>query len=182
MDSTSPPTAEEAARQFSSQLAAFIRRRVRNPQEAEDLLQDVLLKAIKHQNKLAAANNPLAWLYTVTRTTIADYYRRSGRPLPEEAQWLADTEQAEIGKLSPCIEPLLAQLPEKYGETIRRCDLNGEALTHLAQEKGLSDSALKSRAQRGREMLKRAMLASCRVETDRHGKLVSIDTPESKCC
>jgi RNA polymerase sigma-70 factor (ECF subfamily) len=84
--------------------------------------------------------------------------------------------------LSDCVAPLLAHLPEKYRETLRRSDLGGETLTALAEEQGLSVSALKSRAQRARKILRKAILASCETELDRSGQLVSAEEMKKGCC
>lgn len=62
-------------------LLAYVRRQIFSPEDAEDLLIEVFLAALEHQEKLASLNDQeqLAWLRRVAHNKLVDYYRRSKR-------------------------------------------------------------------------------------------------------
>jgi RNA polymerase sigma factor (sigma-70 family) len=62
-----------------SRLGNFIRRRVRNPMEAEDLLQDVLEELVEAYRLPEPLERAGAWLFRVARNRIIDGYRRNKR-------------------------------------------------------------------------------------------------------
>jgi RNA polymerase sigma factor (sigma-70 family) len=65
-----------------TRLLTFVRRRVASFDDAEDLVQDILLKAARHTDQLHSDSRLEAWLYRIARNAIADYYRAS-RPAVE---------------------------------------------------------------------------------------------------
>ena len=71
---------DEAYRQMRSRLRAFIAARVENPETAEDLTQEVLLRLVRSGS---AVDDPTAWLYRVARNVIIDHYR-GRRPPPAD--------------------------------------------------------------------------------------------------
>jgi RNA polymerase sigma-70 factor (ECF subfamily) len=103
----------------------------------------------------------------------------AGSELPDGME---EDQPAPVSMLSDCVAPLLAHLPDKYRDALRRADLGGETLVTLAEEEGLSASALKSRAQRARKMLREAIVASCETELDRRGRLISAGETKKGCC
>jgi RNA polymerase sigma-70 factor (ECF subfamily) len=158
-------------RDYHSGLLGFIRRRIGHADLAEDILQDVFVKAYSRLDTLADADRIQSWLYQIARNTIIDYYRtcKSAEPLPEEiAQWQEhnDEEWRELGK---CVLPMIETLPEGYREALRLSEIDGLPLKEVAQRLNLSLPGAKSRVQRGRERLKSAFLDCCHVKFDRHG-------------
>jgi RNA polymerase sigma-70 factor (ECF subfamily) len=60
---------------YSRQLLAFIRRRVADEADAEDLLQEVFLRIHTHLCCLPELGKVKSWVYQITRNAIIDYYR-----------------------------------------------------------------------------------------------------------
>lgn len=55
---------------------SYIYSRIRHPQDAEDLAQQVLLKAYRSRDRFDPAKSaPATWIYNITRTAVIDYYR-----------------------------------------------------------------------------------------------------------
>ncbi len=71
---------------YHTSLLSFIRRRVDVADLAEDILQDVFIKAHSRLDTLAHADRVQSWIYQIARNTIIDYYRtrKSTEPLPDE--------------------------------------------------------------------------------------------------
>lgn len=55
-------------------LRSYLRRRIPDPTQAEDLLQDVFVKALASQQTGRSIENLTGWLYVATRTTLVDHY------------------------------------------------------------------------------------------------------------
>lgn len=113
--------------EFAQRLYAFIRIKVSTSEEAEDILQEVFLKAWTGCRSLKLSNlNFSAWLYKVTANTINDYYRKKYREPKtvsiEESQEIADenhsADSASNGLAKSVINRTLAQLPAHYKEVI----------------------------------------------------------------
>jgi RNA polymerase sigma-70 factor (ECF subfamily) len=95
----------------------FILSRVNDSALAEDIVQDVLIKAYYHLETLKDQGKILPWLYQITRNAIVDYYRQH-RPT-EELNELLMVEEMKFGEevkqeLAQCLLPLLKQLPPPY--------------------------------------------------------------------
>ena len=161
--------AQAAFQQFRNQLSRFIARRLDNPAEAEDLLQNVFVRVIRHENALENAKSPLAWLYTVTKSVIADHYRKQDKsPLHfADDQGMDDIPAPAAftdSALGNCIPALVDILPDKYRDAIRFVDIQGGRQVDYARLADIPVATAKSRVQRGRNILKIKLLNCCRVE------------------
>lgn len=150
-------------------LLNYIRKRA-GVEVAEDLLQDVFVKLIKANNAGQAPDNVVGWLYAVARTTVVDYFRRHNINTELLDDNFADNHSEDEDlqqELSRCLEPFVNQLPEKYRDTLIATDFEGKTMQLVANELGLSVSAIKSRASRARAMLKTNLLNCCYIEIAR---------------
>lgn len=161
--------------EFTVKLRAFIRRRVRDDATADDLAQDTLLKVYRSRATLRDAQRLEAWLYRIARTTVIDHYRRdrASEALPDG---IAEESPDEIQTLREAVlistRRFLEELPQAYREPVRLAELEGLPLAKIALRMGMSLTAVKSRVQRGRAMLKKKLQDCCRFEFDRQGKII----------
>ena len=72
-------------------------------------------------------------------------------------------------------------LPEPYREALTLVELEGLTQREAAERLGISHSGLKSRVQRGRALLRRALVRCCDVELDRAGRLIDYRERAPKC-
>ena len=183
--SRSPEAVWEA---FSQRLRAFILARVDNRQDAEDILQEVYVKVHTHIGSLRDEQRLPAWLYRIASNTIADFYR-SRKPvialqevypgaLVQEAQ---EEENEASQEIAAGLKDLIEELPQKYRQALLLTEFEGLKQVELAERLGLSPSGARSRVQRGREMLRQALLDCCHFEFDRRGKMIAY-TPNPACC
>src|SRR5690606_9238470 len=112
--------------------------------------------------------NLTGWLYAAARTTVVDYYRSAQPDVMKLDENLPDIYHAGDAllhqELATCLRPLAWQLPAIYRDTLLATDFEGKTMQGLADEHGLSLSAIKSRASRARRMLKTKVLDCCHVE------------------
>jgi RNA polymerase sigma-70 factor (ECF subfamily) len=163
--------------ELSGPLGKFIRRRVRDEHVAEDLLQDVMVKAQANIASAPEGERLGAWLFQIARNRVIDYYRspksRDVVGLGEEPAVGVEEEDADLtGELVGCLAPMIGKLPEPYREALVLADREGMTQGAVAERLGLSVPGAKSRVQRARRMLREMMVDCCAVETDRSGRVV----------
>ncbi len=163
-------------RQFSSDVHAFILRRVARPEDAEDLTQLVFLRLIEGIDNLRDAQRLTGWLYATTRNAITDYYRSAARRrevavevVPDQPQ--SDEPDSAEQELAQCLLPLVERLPAEQAQAIRLVDLAGMSQIAAAASARVSHSGMKSRVQRGRARLRELLLTCCHVEQDVGGRV-----------
>ena len=84
-----------------SRLRNFIRRRVPDPEDAEDILQDVFCKLVEANRMLMPIDHVTGWLFRVARNRITDLFRK------RKPECFSDTEVAEEEGELPRLEDLL---------------------------------------------------------------------------
>ncbi|CAA6808548.1 MAG: RNA polymerase sigma factor [uncultured Thiotrichaceae bacterium] len=160
----------DAYQALHSSLLGWLIAKVNDRSVAEDLLHDVFRKALMASDQKAPPANINAWLFTITRNTVIDYYR-SKRPmleLPEELQF--NDEQNNVHQqLSVCLLPMVERLPAIYRDVLIAVVFEGHTQQVAADEEGVSLSAIKSRVSRGRQLLRKSLVACCDIETSGSG-------------
>ncbi len=175
--------------EYGNHLRGFLRSRVKNPADVDDLLQEILIKTYQHLTTVKEPEKFLSWLFQIARNTLIDYYRKSrvltSRQDIIKGAILTDEEPEQYEQirreLTGCIRPFLNLLPEKYRDAIEMVDLQGISQKELAQKLGLSYSAVKSRVQRGRNMLKNKFHECCDYELDVRGNLIDYQAKSNGC-
>ena len=162
-----------AWRDHQSELKGYLIHRLGDRALAEDLLQDVFLKAMRAGEHFCALDNPRAWLFQVARNALVDHLRLAREPvaLPDDLAVEEDEISAPVDALAECLERVLSELPPDDGDIIRRCDLERTKLHVYAETHALSLPATKSRIQRARQRMRDAMIEHCRVRFDEAGQV-----------
>jgi RNA polymerase sigma factor (sigma-70 family) len=162
----------DAVRRERGRLRAFIRRRVLDDGEAEDILQDVLYELVAAYRRLQPLEEVSAWLFRVARNRITDFFRRKrpmsmDRPDPSDGpgsmeELLEDTDSTVLDTLllpadaAPdaafarqlLLEQLataVAELPAAQREVFVAHELDGVAFKDLAAHTGIPVNTLLAR-------------------------------------
>jgi RNA polymerase sigma-70 factor, ECF subfamily len=155
-----------------SELRSFLTHRLSDAHIAEDLLQEVFLKAMRQGSNFCSLDSTRAWLFEVARNAITDHFRlrRDQVELPDDL--VADAEHMEtIDSLATCIPRVLSELSESNREAISLCDLQGMTQDEFARTKGITLPGAKSRVQRARRRLLDQLTKACQVQFDDAGKV-----------
>jgi RNA polymerase sigma-70 factor (ECF subfamily) len=158
-----------------ARLTQWVRQRVSDPAEADDLVQDILERLVKHGERLVTVGNPLGWMHRVAVNVLIDHYRRPRQhvalpeALPSET---ADALDVSRGALAECLRPLVMHLDPLSCEALLATDLGGKSQVEAAHEAGIAVSTMKSRLQQGRQKLRDALLRCCHVELDRRRSVI----------
>lgn len=150
---------------------AFLRSKLNDPDLAEDLLQESLLKAVRAAPNLRAEEQLVPWFFAILRNAVTDAYRRQGRaPDLADLSLAADVPQTEEEQHNACtcFEALLPALKPEYAELIHTLDLGEETAEQARQRLGVSATNLKVRHHRARQALRRKLEETCRVCAEHH--------------
>ena len=153
----------EVVKREQSRLRNFIRRRVPDPSDAEDILQDVFYKLVEANRLLMPIEHVTGWLFRVARNRITDVFRKKKPDLfSDEAREEEDGEQLQIEDLLPSpdagpealyvrnvlleeLEVALDELPDEQREVFVAHELEGRSFKELAAETGVSANTLFAR-------------------------------------
>ena len=184
---------EQAWQAMSRQLRAFFRRRVRDDQLAEDLLQETFVRVHNGLASLREQERLAAWVYRIAHNTLRDYFRKGfvskeilapdgvvAAALPEEPP----SEENHNQEIAAGLRCVVQQLAPRYREAIELAELQGLTQGEVGARLGLSLSGAKSRIQRGRDKLKALLLECCHFERDRRGNVIEYQPQRacSGCC
>jgi RNA polymerase sigma-70 factor, ECF subfamily len=174
-------------RDFHAVLGNYIAKRVNNRADAEDLLQEVFIKVHNNRMTIGSRESIKSWLFTITRNTIIDYYRKKGRdPLTgvEKQMQEIGSEAFDAGttvELDGCIRRFIAGLPDAYRDIVMDAELKGISQKDLAVKYGIAYPSLRSRVQRGRARLREMFLDCCAIEHDSRGNILDAVPRKGKC-
>lgn len=147
----------------------------RNPSEAEDLVQDTLLKAMRARDQFHAGTNLKAWLFRILTNTFINKYRRGGLeravlegpdadPLVDgwvSASTMRQLRDPEQAALLPIVEGevqrALDELPTEFKIAVILCDVEEFTYEEIAQMMGCPIGTVMSRLHRGRKLLQRSL-------------------------
>ena len=147
----------------------------RNPSEAEDLVQDTLLKAMRAKEQFHAGTNLKAWLFRILTNTFINKYRRGGLersvlegpdadPLVDgwvSASTMRQLRDPEAAALMPIVEGevqrALDELPTEFKIAVILCDVEEFSYEEIAQIMGCPIGTVMSRLHRGRKLLQRSL-------------------------
>lgn len=176
----------EALQAHRDELYRFVLKRVRDEAAAEDIVQEVLVKAYTRKGTLKEPSKLRPWLYQITRNAIIDYHRLTKRSeaIPDELtrENTGEEDNRAQRELARCLVPLLDELPEPYRQALRLAEFEGVTQREVALRLRLSLSGAKSRVQRARKMLLGVLLKCCQVELDRRRAVVNYETREGCNC
>lgn len=147
----------------------------RNPAQAEDLVHDTAVRALRFRDRFEMGTNFKAWIYTVLHHTFIHRYRRQKREREildgtsrqdidhqlrsEEARIAsADPENTYLDRmLSDDVVRALDSLPEEFRTVVTLCDLEGLSYKEIADVIGRPVGTVMSRLYRGRRHLEKRL-------------------------
>ena len=181
--------------ELHTNIRGFVARRVRQPADVDDIVQQVFLRVHQALPALRDADRLHAWIYQTTRRTIVDHYRAPAHRrevsagmavdvLPEEQQEdlaLDEGEESALQELAQCLKPLIGKLADADQEALRLIEFDGLTQVEAARRLGLSVSGMKSRVQRARVHLRSVLDDCCRIALDRRGGVMDYEGRGEQC-
>ena len=153
----------EVVKREQSRLRNFIRRRVPDPRDAEDILQEVFYQLVEANRLLMPIEHVTGWLFRVARNRITDLFRKKKpESFSDAAVATNDEELLRLEDLLPSpdagpdalyarsvlldeLEFALDELPDEQREVFVGHELEGRSFKEMAAETGVSVNTLLSR-------------------------------------
>ncbi len=145
---------------------AFVRRRVKDPAVAEDLLQEAFIRCMERAASLRDEGALGGWFYRILRNAVVDHYRGNERGARRFAELVRDLStlaepEAELGEACHCVAPLAEGLKPEYAAALKSIDVEGTAVKDYAEQLGISSSNAGVRVHRARHALKTRVMENC---------------------
>ena len=167
---------EDEALQHVDALYRTALRMTRNPSDAEDLVQDALVRAYRFYDRFEPGTNFRAWLFKIlTNTYINSYRRKQSRPQESSlddaedfflynqlsrdgGERVTDVEDTVLDRLgADAIQKAIDALPPQFRTTVQLADVEGLSYADIAEATGVAKGTVMSRLFRGRRLLQRAL-------------------------
>jgi len=154
---------QETVQQERKRLLNFIRKRVNNVADAEDILQDVLYQFTEYSRVDRHIDSITAWLFTVTRNKITDFFRKKRETTfsdhtresdGEETLFLAEIISDPAAQsdapmtrkiMAEAITEAIAELPEDQRTVFIQHEIDGISFNEMSAKTGVSVNTLLSR-------------------------------------
>lgn len=153
----------EIMAQERSRLRNFIRRRVPDPADVEDIVQDVFYKLVEANRLLMPIDHVTGWLFRVARNRITDLFRKKKPELFSDAA--VENEEGDVMQIEDLLpspdagpealylrnvlldelELALDELPDEQREVFVAHELEGRSFNELSAESGVSVNTLIAR-------------------------------------
>ena len=166
MSQPSSPDVASALLAHRNAFKAFLVSRVGNPADADDLLQNGLIKAIQRADELKDGEKSVAWFYQILRNVIIDHGRSCGAARKRDDAWAADAvtlaDDADAERvLCGCFAHLLPSLKPTHAELLRRVDLEGQPVSAAANALGMTANNASVTLHRARAELRKKLQEFC---------------------
>jgi RNA polymerase sigma-70 factor (ECF subfamily) len=167
--------------EHKNKLRYFILKRVKDPDLANEILQEVLMKVYNFCISKSGVRNISSWLFQIAQNTITDNYRKRSKYTDVENinEIESEDQNQAFSEAAKYILPMLEFLPKKYAIPLKLSDIDNIKQAEIAHKLNLSVSATKSRIQRARQLLKAEFITCCHFETDAQGNIISFDIKDS---
>ena len=146
----------ETVERERGRLRNFIRRRVPDAGDAEDILQDVFYELVEASRLMQPLEQVTAWLYRVATNRIIDLFRKKKPLMLTNEEWLTLDDLLPSPEAGPEaayartvlldeIDAALDELPDEQREAFVAHELRGRSFKEIAEETGVSVNTLLSR-------------------------------------
>ena len=150
-----------------NKFLGFLRKRLRNPQDAEDVFQDFCLKVLRNHATIKNGERLDAWLGITLRHTLTDHYRRQAtrkiwaEAYANEAKIPGPETEGADDTVCSCISEAMKELEPAQIKLLTRLDLQEEPRNTIAADLAVSQNTLRVRVHRARAALKKRITEIC---------------------
>src|SRR4051794_27729453 len=152
---------DDALREATPRLQRFAVRRLLDPHEAEEVVQEALLRAFQHKDSLRTQDDLMPWLTVVTGCLVIDRLRVRGRmtpvaELPPGSRAARDTADVVVARDEARIAlDALEAMPSRQASVLWAREVEGLSYDDISERYGLSEPTVRSLLHRARRTLRR---------------------------
>ena len=183
---------EKSWQELIRAVRSYVGRRVTNPEDRDDLVQEVLLRVHRGLTSLKDQTSPGPWIFGIAHNVVVDHWRKRGRahsvPLDEAeidlGELVDETDDGELLQQSVAtyLADMVTRLESPYRETLMLTELQDMKYADAARRLGISLAAVKSRVLRGRELLRKSLIRCCEIELGATGRVLDCTSRGQGAC
>ena len=190
------PSTAELFTAYHSRIRGYVLSMVRDPAEADDLTQEVFLRAHRRLASLRDPDAALSWLYRIATNVCHDRSRQRSRQPRLDPRDVSEATAAgaaqdvgdgarlerviERSEMSACVRSFLEGLSDEYRQVILLHDLQGLTSPQIAEMLAVSVDAVKIRLHRARRRLQAVLAANCDFSRDEQNVFVCDPAPRRR--
>ena len=155
---------EQFYEEHFNRVYTFFARKVRHTEEAKDLVQDVFIKVFQNWHKIQQAEREDAYLFTIARNTLIDYFRsilqmEQLENLPPFAEMIetGSSNEAYSDEQIQLLHQTIESLPEQRRQIIKLKKLRGLSTEEIARELSISNRTVENQVYRAMATLRKHM-------------------------
>jgi RNA polymerase sigma-70 factor (ECF subfamily) len=176
---------------ISRRLRPHLLNKLGSPADADDALQNALIRIHRGLGGLGQPERLIPWMYRIAQNAAIDQLRdRSRHPVAREGAGeetvapAAEEDPAIARDVANYVASLVSVLDEPYRTAVELTEIEGMTQKAAAEAQGVSLTAMKSRVQRGREKLRRELERCCTIALDGRRRVVDCKPRQSgnDCC
>jgi RNA polymerase sigma factor (sigma-70 family) len=148
-----------------AQFKAFLVSRLGNDADAEDVLQNGLIKALEHASELRDDTKLVPWFYQVLRRAMIDHIRSRNSAVALDQRWTEDMSALapdEERAVCSCLGSLVDELKPRQAALVRQVELEGESVSDAASSLGMTANSASVALHRARAELRSKLEQFCR--------------------
>ena len=174
---------ETIYKQFRKPLLRFIQYKVADKHVAQEILNDVFLKASISLDSLKEQTKIQSWLYKIASNLIIDYYRKRKENYTSMQDQLPQEEEESIEEdMNCCFEKFLNKMPKQYSEALKAVYLKELTQKEYALTNNLNLSTVKSNIRRGKASMQKFFEQCCTFEKDKYNNIIECTPHNKKSC
>lgn len=158
---------------FRQPLLRYVRYKTNDTHAAEDIVQEVFIKAFQSIDTLKETQKFQSWLYAIASNTITDYFRKHHIDVTDETDVADDPlYQSIMNELDCCLSGFMETLSPIQHDVLRAVYFDELTLNEYAEKNGLNLSTVKSHSKRAKAALKSLLEECCRFENNSRNEMV----------
>ena len=166
---------------YANDLRRFIISKVKDEVIAEDILQDTFIKVHTKLHTLKDESKLKAWLFSIARYTLLDYFKTSNPLIPVEDLEVESEPNIKEHTEHDCLRSIIKNLPKKYRTPLFLADIKGLKQQEVADQLDLPLATVKSQIQRARKQITEGFMDCCGFKMNDDGHLVGEIQDKADC-
>ena len=168
---------EDLAEELSQPLAAYLRRMTGNAADADDLLQETLMRIARGLPQFEQRSSVKTWAYRIATTVAIDFFRKSkkGHSIEfNETDDCSDFDEEDrlvLDEMNECVRNVIDGLPPDYRAALILYNLQGKSIEETARICEISVATAKIRIHRAKARLREALGEKCVFYKSEDGNL-----------
>ena len=171
------PSFEELATELTPQLTIYLARMTGSAADADDLLQETLMRIARALPDFEGRSSPKNWAFRIATNTAIDFLRKTRKfgfsefGENEDVSTVDEEDRMVLDEMNNCVREVIDGLPPDYRAALILFNLQGRSVAEIAQILDISVATAKVRIHRAKARLKEALNRNCDFYTSDDGNL-----------